>query len=78
MSKLLQLALNDEGFVFDPSSGDSYVLNETGLFIVRALRDGKAHAEVVEAVAAAYEVESAEAERDVSDLTERLQTFGLL
>ena len=38
--KLPNLAINHDGFVFDPSTGDSYVMNPTGLAILQGLQDG--------------------------------------
>lgn len=77
MTKLSRLALNDEGFAFDPVTGDSFVLNETALFVVKELQAGKAAAEVVIALMEAYEVVESDAEHDVHDVLERLASFGL-
>lgn len=77
MSKLSTLALNDEGFAFDPSTGESYVLNDAALFIVNALRAGKAAPEIVTLLVGEYDVDEHEAEQDVADLAERLASFGL-
>ena len=40
MQSCSRLALSDEGFVFDPSSGDSYLVNHSGLFILKAFGQG--------------------------------------
>ncbi len=77
MTKLARLALNDEGFAFDPVTGDSFVLNETALFVVKELQAGTAEADVVAALVRTYDVVEADAERDVRDVLERLASFGL-
>ena len=41
MSRLSRLALNEEGFVFDPATGDSFLANHCGLLIIRALGEGR-------------------------------------
>jgi len=33
--------MNDNGFIFDPNSGYSYTSNETGLYIMKLLAQGK-------------------------------------
>ncbi len=38
---LKNLALSDTGFVFDPTTGNTYTLNETALAIVRLLKQDK-------------------------------------
>lgn len=35
MRTLSQLALSDEGFVFDPNTGDSFQVSATGLFLLK-------------------------------------------
>jgi PqqD family protein of HPr-rel-A system len=77
MSKLAHLAMNDEGFVFDPSTGDSYMLNTTGLFILKKLRDDVRLAEIVKAVAHEYDVSLDEAERDTNDFCGQLKAMSV-
>jgi hypothetical protein len=48
MQRLAQLAISDEGFVFDPTTGDSFQVSPTGLRILVALRTGKAEEEVAQ------------------------------
>ena len=47
MGKLERLAINDEGFIFDPETGNSYTVNKTGLFIIKLLKEGKNEEEIV-------------------------------
>lgn len=77
MQKLSQLALNDEGFVFDPMTGDSYLVNETGLFILKGLRENHDEDEIARMLTEEYEVGLEDAERDVADFQGRLRTSGL-
>ncbi|MDA0837717.1 MAG: HPr-rel-A system PqqD family peptide chaperone [Planctomycetota bacterium] len=77
MPRLNQLALNEEGFVFDPTTGDSFLLNKTGLFIIERLRENKDHEEVLESLVDAFEVTAEQAERDISDFQTRLKAIGL-
>ena len=78
MSRLSQLALNDEGFVFDPATGDSFQVSETGLVILKALREGRSDEEIGRALSEKYEVEAVDALRDVADFRSSLKTFGWL
>jgi PqqD family protein of HPr-rel-A system len=77
MPKLNQLALNEEGFVFDPTTGDSFMLNETGLFILERLREEKSDEEIQDSLVETFEVTVEEAERDMSDFQTRLKAIGL-
>ena len=77
MSKLQRLAISDEGFIFDPETGNSFTVNQTGLFIIKLLKEGKSPEEVVEALTKEFEVSPEEAQRDLIDFLEQLRLNGL-
>jgi len=71
-----RLALNDSGFVFDPETGRSFTANAVGLFVLRHLQQ---HGEegLLDAVLGAFDVEKADAERDLVEFAAWLrQTFA--
>jgi len=78
MQKLSHLAINDEGFVFDPTSGDSFQVSQTGLLILSGLRAGKADEEIAQSLAEKYEVSLEDAQRDVADFRASLKNLGLV
>ncbi len=78
MERLKQLAINDEGFIFDPSTGESFTTNKTGLFILNLLKEGKSQEEIVESLVSEYSVDRETAERDVIDFLERLRSYNIL
>jgi len=55
-SKLQNLAMNDNGFIFDPNTGYSYTCNETGLYILKEMATGKEKAAIREQIMADYDV----------------------
>ncbi len=78
MKKLAKLAVSDEGFVFDPTTGDSYLMNRVGTAIVRGLQQGRSEDEVVQDILQEFECSEEKATRDVADFTDRLKTMHLL
>ena len=78
MSKLQRLAVNDEGFIFDPETGNSYTVNKTGLFIIKLLKEGKSEEEIVKALSGKFDVSEEDARRDLVDFIEQLRLYGLL
>jgi hypothetical protein len=66
---LSRMAISDNGFVFDPVTGNSFTLNATGLALLRILRLHRNLDSVLEAVATEYEVPASEAERDVLEFS---------
>ena len=78
MGKLERLAINDEGFIFDPETGNSYTVNKTGLFIIKLLKEGKSEEEIVKALSEKFDVSEEDAGRDLVDFIEQLRLYGLL
>ncbi len=78
MEKLRRLALNEEGFIFDPETGNSFVTNQTGLFILKKLREGLSEEEIVKALLEEFEVDEETARRDLYDFLEQLRILGIL
>ncbi|HPH03211.1 MAG TPA: HPr-rel-A system PqqD family peptide chaperone [Spirochaetota bacterium] len=76
-NRLRNLAISDTGFVFDPSTGNTFLLNETGIFILRKLVQGCERDAVVEALVEEYDVDAEQAGRDLADILIQMQEFGM-
>lgn len=77
MNKIAHLALNDEGFVFDPTTGDSFMVNDTGLFILKKLRDNTPIAAIAQGIYDEFNTTLEDAERDVSDFCGQLKALAI-
>jgi PqqD family protein of HPr-rel-A system len=77
-SHLKDLAVSDTGFIFDPYSGATFTVNETGLDILSALREGRRIDQIVEDLRTAFAGTPPEATEDVHDFLRALQQHGLL
>jgi len=78
VSRFSQLAINDEGFVFDPSTGESFTVTQTGLVILKGLKEERDNQELTKLLTEEYEVSTQEAERDVIDFIQWLRTYHLM
>ncbi len=78
MQRLRSLALNPDGFAFDPTTGESFTLNATGLAVVEGLREGLAHEQLTAHLVEHFEVTPLDASRDVDDFLDHLRSFRLL
>ncbi|MEF3694632.1 MAG: PqqD family protein [Candidatus Cloacimonadota bacterium] len=76
--KLAQLAMNDNGFIFDPSSGYSYTSNETGLLILKALQMGKSEADIIAELVELYEVSEDQVHSDMEHYYRMLEALKLV
>lgn len=72
------LAISETGFVFDPSTGDSYTLNTTGLEILQMLREGKSHEMIIQRMTADYDVDANTFDRYYYDFTGMLKQMQLV
>jgi len=77
-SKLPSLHLADSGFLFDPYTGLTYGLNETGAAILRWLREGADAAKAAKLLAEEYDVPPETAEADMNEFYDQLSQQGLL
>lgn len=71
------IALSDSGFVFDPSTGDSFSANPIGLEIIKAIKEGKSAEEIKEHIIKNYMIDEATFEKDFYDFTNMLSKFNL-
>ena len=78
MQKLDQLAVNSEGFVFDPSSGESFTLNPVALTVLNGLRDGLKPGAIAKKLHAEYEGCPADVEADIRDFMGQLKNLKLV
>jgi len=72
LDSLKQLAVSESGFVFDPTSGYSFSVNEIGLQILKRLQQEMPPDEILQELLDHYHVSLREAERDV------IEYIGLL
>ncbi len=78
MNKLARLAINDEGFIFDPVTGNSFTTNRVGLWILKQLKEGKEPTQIWQEMTERFEVDPETAERDLTDFIGQLRTYKLL
>lgn len=77
MSQISRLAINEEGFVFDPATGEGFVANEVAVVILRAFQQGRSATAATELLCETYDVAPDRAAADVADFCGRLQALGV-
>lgn len=70
-----RLALSESGFVFDPVSGQSFTVNETGLAVLRLAQKQQEPEQLVAELSEEFDASVTEISRDVSDFVNRLKGF---
>jgi hypothetical protein len=77
-ARLKELAISENGFVFDPHSGGTFTLNVTGQWVVKGLRDGLAPEDIIGQLRASFDDVTNEVAADVRDFIRTLSSFGLI
>jgi Coenzyme PQQ synthesis protein D (PqqD) len=73
-----EVAVSDSGFVFLPTTGESFSVNPLGMEIINLMKGGKSFNEITAHIAEHYNVDESTAEKDLHDFIEMLNLFSLM
>mgnify|MGYP006186444269 CR=1 FL=1 len=71
------IAISDSGFLFNPSTGDSYSVNPIGQEIIQFLQEEKSELEIIEYLLNEYMIDKNTIEKDLYDFLNMLKTNKL-
>ena len=72
------IATSESGFIFNPSTGDSYSANLIAAEIIGLLKEGTAVSDVKAQILERYDVTAAQLEKDWDDFTNQLKYANIL
>jgi hypothetical protein len=72
------IAVSEEGFLFNPTTGDSFSTNGIGAMIIRLLKQDKNLSEITDIICDEYDADRMLAERDVEEFASLLKEYSLL
>jgi len=72
------LAISESGFLFNPSTGESFTVNPIGAEIIELMKEGKTEVEISEKIIKSYEVDIKTLQKDLHDFSEILRHHQLL
>ncbi len=75
---LADLAISDNGFVFDPLAGATYSVNSTGLCVLQSLKDGLGKDAIAQRLAERFQKPAEDPTRDVDEFIRMLRQHGLV
>lgn len=70
-----RLAISENGFVFDPVTGNSFMCNETALLILRQLQQKQDLQQLMDNIEADYQVNARDLERDLLEFAGQLREY---
>lgn len=71
------VAVSDSGFVFNPTTGESYSVNPIGMEIIKMMKLGKTTEEISKTILEQYNVEETTVDKDLNDFFEMLNHYSL-
>ena len=71
------IAVSDNGFVFDPETGESFTVNLVGVDIIKQLQKNSSKDELIEKMEKEYEIDALTLEKSVNDFLIMMQEFKL-
>lgn len=72
------LAISESGFLFNPSSGESFTVNPIGAEIINLFKEGLTPGEISLKFTNAYDVDKTTFEKDLHDFSDILKQHQLL
>ena len=72
------LAISENGFVFNPTTGDSFSVNELGSLIINEIKAGKPKNKIIETIAQEYKAEKSTIEKDFNEYLNVLNNHQLI
>lgn len=74
----VNIALSENGFVFNPSTGDSFTLNNTGKEVLMMIKEGKNISQIADLMIAKYDADRITIERYLEDFVNDLSMNNLM
>ncbi len=75
---LSNVAVSENGFLFLPTTGESFTLNEIGKKILDLLKQNNSSEEIIEKIVNEFDIDNTVAERDFNDFINQLKNFRLV
>lgn len=72
------IAVSENGFIFNPVTGDSFSTNLLGQEILHLLKENKDRKEIVNTLLGRYETDAATIEKDINDFFQMLLSYQLI
>jgi hypothetical protein len=73
LERLKDLAISESGFLFDPYSGATFTVNNTGKFILQLLMEGKVIEEIESALRKRFEMGDEDLRSDIYEFVNLLK-----
>lgn len=73
-----KIAVSETGFIFDPTSGDSFSLNPVAAEILTLMKEGKSEEEIKKYFTKNYDVDDSTFDRSYFDFIAMLRLYNMI
>ena len=78
MSRLSQIIIDEDGFVFDPSTGEMFSCNSVAMLILSLMKAGGSQCDVAKKVLDSYDISNQIADADIFDFFHHLKILKII
>lgn len=71
------IAISESGFIFNPSSGDSFTVNSVGMEIIKLLKENFSSEDIITKISEDYMCDKSTIERDIYDFMKLLESYKM-
>jgi len=72
------IALSESGFIFDPTTGDSYSVNQTGSKIIEYLKEGLSEDQIIDKLNDTFDSDKEQMRKDLDDFLQHLKQLKMI
>lgn len=76
--KLQSIAISDNGFIFNPMTGESFNVNNVGQRIIELIKEGKTQEEIIDVLDSEFLSDRTSIEKDLQEFISMLLQFQIL
>ena len=78
MNKIDSIVINDNGFTFDPFTGETYTVNDIGIVVLRLFRKQIPIVKIAEDISSEYNISFESTYTDILEFRSQLRLYGLM
>ena len=72
------IAISDSGYLFNPSTGESFIVNPLGMEVLQQVKKGRSFEEISKEILSHYSVDTITFEKDYQDFIHQLRQYLLI
>jgi PqqD family protein of HPr-rel-A system len=72
------IALSESGFIFDPATGDSFSVNQTGSKIIEFLKEGLSEDQIIDSLNETFNSDKEQLQKDLDDFLHHLKQLKMI